>query len=142
MKRKLSTALIVLLLCSAAFAQDTAAKQAAADKAARTWLAIVDHGDYGQSWQQAASFFQSKITKADWEKALTQARAPLGVAGERTLMGSMYQTNLPNVPPGEYVVIQYKTSLSGAGPMIETITPMLDKDGTWRVSGYFLKPAY
>jgi len=56
-------------------------------------------------------------------------------------MGSMYQTDLPNVPKGEYVVIQYKTSFAGTAPMIETITPMLDKDGKWHVSGYFLKPA-
>jgi len=25
--------------------------------------------------------------------------------------------------------------------MIETVTTILDKDGTWEVSGYFIKPA-
>jgi len=141
MNRKVSLALMALLLCSTALAQDVAAKREAAEQTARSWLALVDHGDYGQSWQEAASLFQSKITKADWEKALNQARAPLGAAGNRTLMGSMYQTDLPNVPKGEYVVIQYKTAFTGSGPVIETVTPMLDKDGKWRVSGYFVKPA-
>ena len=141
MRRTLSIAMIGLLLCSATFAQNETAKRAAAEHAAQSWLALVDRGDYGQSWQQAASFFQSKISKADWEKALQSARAPLGQAGSRTLMGSMYQTDLPNAPKGEYVVIQYRTEFAGMGPAIETITPMLDNDGKWRVSGYFVKPA-
>jgi hypothetical protein len=53
----------------------------------------------------------------------------------------VFQTDLPNAPKGEYVVIQYKTEFAGAGTVLETITPMLDKDGKWRVSGYFVKPA-
>jgi len=141
MNRIIPTVMMALLLCSASFAQDEAAKRLAAEQSAQRWLALVDHGDYGQSWQEAASFFQSKVSKADWEKALNQVRAPLGSSGNRTLMGSLYQTDVPNVPRGEYVVIQYKTTFTGGGPVIETITPMLDKDGEWRVSGYFLKPA-
>jgi len=141
MNRKLSIALMGLLLCSAALAQDLAAKREAAEQAAQSWLALVDHGDYGQSWQEAASFFQLKISKADWEKALNQVRTPLGTAGSRTLSGSLYQTDMPNAPKGEYVVIQYKTAFASGGSMIETVTPMLDKDGKWRVSGYFVKPA-
>ena len=141
MKRMLSIAMIGFLLCSAAIAQNETAKREAAEHAAQSWLALVDRGNYGQSWQEAASFFQSKIAKADWEKDLQQARAPLGKAGNRTLMGSMYQTDLPSAPKGEYVVIQYRTEFADLGPAIETITPMLDKDGKWRVSGYFLKPA-
>jgi hypothetical protein len=101
----------------------------------------VDRGDYGQSWQEAASFFQSKISKADWEKALQQVRAPLGAASRRTLLGALYQTDLPNAPKGEYVIIQYKAEFASDGSFIETITPMLDKDGKWRVSGYFIKSA-
>ena len=134
-------ALLGVSLCSTAFSQDEAAKRKAAEQAAQSWLALVDRGDYRQSWQEAASYFQSKISKADWEKALNQVRAPLGAVSNRTLMGSIYQTDLPNAPKGEYVVIQYKAEFAGMGPAIETITPMLDKDGKWRVSGYFIKPA-
>ncbi len=140
MKRILSTALLGLLLCSAAFAQNEAEKRKAAEQSAQDWLALVDHGNYGQSWEEAASFFQSKVTKADWQHALQQVRLPLGAAGNRSLMGSMYETDLPDAPKGEYVVIQYKTEFAGKNQFIETITPMLDKDGKWRVSGYFIKP--
>ena len=80
------------------------------------------------------------MSKADWQNALQQVRLPLGAAGNRSLMGSIYQTDLPDAPKGEYVVIQYKTEFAGKNQFIETITPMLDKDGKWRVSGYFIKP--
>jgi hypothetical protein len=126
---------------AAAVAQDQTAKQEAAKQAARSWLALVDAVNYGQSWREAASFFQSKVSKEDWEKALQQVRAPLGVAGSRTLLGAQYQTDLPNTPKGEYVILPYKTEFAGMGPVLETVILMLDKDGKWRVSGYFVKPA-
>jgi hypothetical protein len=37
------------------------------------------------------------------------------------------------------VVIQYETSFERAPGMIETVTPMLEKDGKWKVSGYYIK---
>ncbi len=42
-------------------------------------------------------------------------------------------------PKGEYVVIQYASAYTNRPKVIETVTPMLEKDGTWRVSGYFVK---
>lgn len=140
MNRMLSIAVLAFLLCSAAVAQDQTAKRIAAEESAWSWLALVDRGDYGQSWQEAASFFKSKVSKADWETALQRVRAPLGAASSRTLADSVYQTDLPNAPKGEYFIIQYKTGFA-SGPVIETVVPMLDKDGKWAVSGYFVKPA-
>jgi hypothetical protein len=39
------------------------------------------------------------------------------------------------------MILQYKAEFPGKGTFVETITPMLDTDGTWRVAGYFIKPA-
>jgi len=50
-----------------------------------------------------------------------------------------YATRLPGAPDGEYVVIQYETSFKNKRSSIETVTPILGKDGVWRVSGYFIK---
>ncbi|HWN92533.1 MAG TPA: DUF4019 domain-containing protein, partial [Verrucomicrobiae bacterium] len=46
---------------------------------------------------------------------------------------------LPGAPDGEYVVIQYETAFENKASAVETITPMLDKDGSWRISGYYIK---
>lgn len=48
-------------------------------------------------------------------------------------------TQLPGAPDGEYAVIQFETSFANKKSAIETVTPMKDPDGKWRVSGYFIK---
>jgi hypothetical protein len=57
----------------------------------------------------------------------------------RKLKSAKYTTTLPGAPDGEYVVIQFDSSFEHKQSAVETITPMLDKDGKWRVSGYFIK---
>ena len=59
----------------------------------------------------------------------------------RKLKGAQYKTSLPGAPDGEYVVIQYDTSFENkrSASAVETITPTLDKDAQWRVSGYFIR---
>ncbi len=54
-------------------------------------------------------------------------------------MSKLYATSLPGAPKGQYVVVQYKTSFANKPSAIETITPMLEKDKKWRVSGYYIK---
>ena len=127
----------VLLFAVGSFAGDNLT---AATNAAQQWLALVDSGQYANSWEQAASFFKEKVTKSEWESALNRVRAPLGKMESREFKAAQYETKPPGAPEGKYFILQYRTKFAG-GKMIETITPMLDKDGMWRVSGYFIKPA-
>lgn len=39
------------------------------------------------------------------------------------------------------MIIQYQTNFERAPGMIESVTPLLEKDGKWKVSGYFAKRA-
>jgi hypothetical protein len=57
----------------------------------------------------------------------------------RTLKSRQYAASLPGAPDGKYVVIQYDSVFENKKGAVETVTPMLDPDGTWRVSGYFIK---
>ena len=66
-------------------------------------------------------------------------RKPLGKIITRKVESKHYTTSLPGAPDGEYVVIQCKTSFTNKKSATETITPMKDKDGKWRVSGYYIK---
>ena len=40
---------------------------------------------------------------------------------------------------GEYVVIQFNTVFDNKQSAVETVTSVLDKDGKWKVAGYFIK---
>ncbi len=147
MKTKFALILLFVatLACSAAFSQtaaapDNKANVAAATEAAQKWLKLVDDGKYAESWDETASAFKAQVTKQQWKDAMDQVRVPLGKAGERKLKSATCMTKLPGMPEGEYVVIQFDANFASLSPAVETITPMKDKDGKWRVSGYFIKP--
>jgi ribosomal protein S17E len=36
-------------------------------------------------------------------------------------------------------VVQFTTEFEHKKGAVETVTPMADSDGTWRVSGYFIR---
>jgi hypothetical protein len=110
-----------------------------AQSAAEAWLALVDAGNYPQSWSDAAGYFKKAIDQPGWQKALDATRTPLGKMLSRTLKSAKYATSLPGAPDGEYVVIQFDTSFEKKQSAVETVTPMKEPDGTWRVSGYFIK---
>ena len=136
-KRLMMTFTIICSLVGAiAMAQD---KNDAAKKSAESWLAVVDKGDYAASYDEAASIFKLAITKEDWLQKVRAARSPLGKMISRKLKRMQYETTLPGAPDGEYVVVQYDTSFENKRSAVETITPTLDKDGQWRVSGYFIR---
>jgi hypothetical protein len=111
----------------------------AAVDAAKAWLAIVDSGKYRDSWGAAAQYFKDKVPADQWETSLRQVRSPFGQVVSREISNLQYTTYLPGAPAGEYAIIQFKTDFKDKHGSIETITPMLDKDGVWRVSGYYIK---
>lgn len=108
-------------------------------KAAKAWLALVDEGEYGKSWEEAAPFFKQAVSRAQWESAVRAVREPLGKLESREMLGARFTTTLPGAPDGEYVVIQFKTRFARKAEAVETVTPMKDEKGAWRVSGYFVK---
>lgn len=130
--------LACLIIFSTSLAGDADAK-AAAGTAALEWLALVDSKQYAESWDEAGSLFKSNVSRMQWLTAMRSARTPLGAVQSRSFVEAEYKTELPGVPDGKYVVIQYRTSFENKADAVETITPMLDTDGLWRVSGYFIR---
>lgn len=114
-------------------------KEKAATSAARKWLTLVDECKYADSWSEAAEYFKKAVKKEQWEQSLLAARKPLGKLVSRKLKSRTCRTSLPGAPDGHYVVIRFRASFENKKSAIETVTPMLDKDGNWRVSGYYIK---
>ena len=114
-------------------------KEKAALSSAESWLSLVDGGKYCDSWNEAAGYFKGAMKEERWQETLQAVRKPLGKVISREVKSKSYHTSLPGAPDGEYVVIQFETSFENKKSAIETVTPMMDKDGKWRVSGYFIK---
>ncbi len=110
-----------------------------ATQAAGAWLKLVDQGNYGQSWKDASSLFKSHVEETEWETDAAKARRPLGSVISRKLKRARYETSLAGAPDGKYVVIQYQSSFEHKKSAVETVTPMLDTDGNWHVSGYYIR---
>ena len=130
---------VVLILSGGTVMAGEAGKETAAVAAAEKWLATVDAGNYAASWSDAAEYFRNAVKPEQWEQAMQSARKPLGKLLSRKMQTKAYKTSLPGAPDGEYVVIQFATSFEKKKAGVETVTPMMDRDGTWRVSGYYIK---
>lgn len=121
-----------------AAAQDADRTQAAIASADR-WLALADAGKGAETWQQAAAVFQGAVTRDAWAAALQAARAPYGTPKSRKLVDASYTTTLPGAPAGEYVVIRYEATYTQRAGVVETLVPMREADGSWKVSGYVIR---
>jgi len=143
MGKVILTALVVLTFCGCEENESGKKGNPAAEKAAaasaEAWLWLVDAGRYADSWEQAASSFRANIAKEAWLMYFRSLREPLGRMVSRELISTSYTKSLPGAPKGEYVVIQYSTFFEKRRFTIETVTPMLDEDGAWRVSGNQIK---
>ncbi len=103
-----------------------------------SWLELVDAGNYSASWDEAAPFFQEKVSSSQWVEALNAVRAPLGDVTSREVTSATAHTILPEAPPGEYIVLTLTTSYANKAQATETVTLMRVGDD-WRVVGYFIK---
>ena len=126
-----------LAVAGTGFAADKPEDRAQA--AAESWLKLVDEGNYSASWDQAAKVFKGAVQQADWGKMAGGVRTPLGKLTSRKLKSREYTEKMPGAPDGKYVVIQYDTVFEHKASAVETVIPMLDPDGAWRVSGYFIR---
>jgi len=113
--------------------------EAAAESAALAWLVLVDAGNYSASWVAASASFRQHVPQSQWQTAAANARAPFGALRSRKLQSATFTHSAPGAPDGEYVIITFASSFEKKAGAIETVTPMLDSDGSWRVSGYYIR---
>ena len=109
-----------------------------AHKSAEKWLNLIDRAQFSESWSEAATYLQNNVALEEWQRTIQGVRQPLGKVS-REVTSMQYTTTLPGSPDGEYVVIQYNTSFENKESAVETVTPMLDRDGKWKVAGHYIK---
>ncbi len=131
--------IFILFISMAAWASAQEKPEQAAQKPTEAWLGLVDSGKYAESWDQAAGMFKSQVTKEQWEETVKKVRDQTGKLKSRELKSAQYSETLPNAPSGKYVVFQYGATFD-SGPAVETVAATQEKDGVWKVAGYFVKP--
>lgn len=139
MRRIVCLAAVILIVAVVPGSAAESLKEKAAVAEAERWLSIIDGEKYGESWKETSEYFRGVVKQEQWEQSMRSIRKPLGKVTSRRVKSKTYSTSLPGVPDGEYVVIQFETSFERKKSAVETVTPMKDQDGQWRVSGYFIK---
>lgn len=133
--------IIIFLFLAAPLQADDTVRQSVesqVEHTAQVWLSPIDNQEYERSWLESATLFRSIVPKGDWIKQIRAIRQPLGQLKYRQLMSLTYKNQIPGGPDGQYVVIQYMTEFENKANAVETITPMLDKDNRWRITGYYI----
>ncbi len=105
---------------------------------AKQWLAFGDEGNWEATWDNASAIFKKTIDKEQWVKKAKSVRDPLGSLTERNLIVVKFETSLPGVPDGEYVIAQFRTRWEHKAQSVETVSVVKETDGMWRVTGYFV----
>ncbi|WP_321531707.1 DUF4019 domain-containing protein [uncultured Desulfuromonas sp.] len=132
-------AAVVIMLVAPHVLFANQSQEAAAISSAESFLQLVDSGHYGESWEATSKLFKAQVSKQQWIAQLEQMHPLFGALVKREIKGRNYTKSLPGAPDGDYVVIQFTTEFENKKNSLETITPMLENDGKWRVSGYYVR---
>lgn len=124
-------------------ARDTAATTQPADaspaaespaaQAALRWLALVDAGNWTESWAATTSSFRSMNSVEAWQSASLDGRVPLGEVLSRSFAG---EESIP-APPAGLQLVRFRTRFANRAEAVETLTLARESDG-WRVAGYYI----
>lgn len=141
MLRQSLIALLMITLAAGCGVRDQSDKPEvqAGLRAAAEWLSQVDAGNYTDSWASAAAYFRAAVPQDHWIASLGAVRVPMGAQISRKVKACQFETTMPGAPDGQYVLIQYDTVFANKKSAVETATVMLETNGVWRVSGYFIR---
>lgn len=106
-------------------------------------IQMVDQGKVGELWDGATPAAKKRVSRADFVRQVGQSRSPLGAAQQRTWVAINRQTvaNEDAELAGQYVNVEYETRFANITDRAvrEMTTFRLDRDGSWRLSGYVLR---
>ena len=138
-RRAMLAALSVWALACAlpAAAQDPQISEAR--RAALEWLTVVDADNSTASYAAAGSKFRTAMTQEQWTGAMGAARTQFGKTQRRTFAGAQKADDMPNRPPGDFVMIIFRSGFETRDTVMETLTVEKEPDGKWRIIGYSLR---
>jgi CubicO group peptidase (beta-lactamase class C family) len=108
--------------------------------AAEVWLALLDQGDYGKSWETAGEAFRKEVTKNDWVANVSGVRKPLGDLIYRKVSTTNQMVNPPDLPKGSYFVAEFDSAFTGLEAASETAFFKLEQNGQWKAAAYLIVP--
>ena len=137
-RRALGLVACAALVPQSVLAQDPRA--AAAQRAAREWLALVDTLDPGASWKAAGERFQETMPLAIWVRTLQRDREPRGALIQRAIAATGFTNSAANLPEGgSFAVVRFRSTFVNGIASLEEVTLEVGPDYAWHVIGYVIQ---
>lgn len=115
-------------------ASPESAENQAVERAAEAWLALLDAGNYEESWSTSATVFRTGAGSPEsWANAAGEMRAPLG----RMISRRLKQAAPTTLQEGAAYALAFETSFEARPNSTEEVTVVLD-GGFWKVAGYLV----
>jgi len=112
----------------------------AAVAAARQWLGLLAEHQYLASWEQASPFFRHQIARDDWRATAERLERQFARSDQRQLASAQWYHDQPPLPPRDWVVLRWVTTLRDQRQVFETMSMLLNGDGSWQTANYLLYP--
>lgn len=106
-------------------------------EAALTWAAVLDEGRYGEAYDRMALEIRERLNKPTWVAQLQGLRQPWGELASRVALDNTLTDQLPNAPPGIYVVCQFRTKWTGLDVPVREVVVMFSTEDGWQPIGYY-----
>ena len=138
--------LLLAAVACASFAQSMSPVQREALNAAEKWLVPVDSRRYNDAWAMAAESFKAQVSRDDFRNGIARIRKDYGKLVKRSGEKMAFRGETPAADQGEApvtagteVAILFDTTFAGNKQAQEEINMVLEKDGIWRVAGYYIR---
>jgi hypothetical protein len=144
--RKVLAAFAVAATAASAFGQTMMPAQREALNAAERWLAPVDGQRYNDAWAMASETFKAKVPRDAFREGIAKIRKDYGKLVKRSGEKMAFRGDMPSPDqgdaapkPGTEVAILFDATFAGDKQAQEEVTMVFEKDGIWRVAGYYIK---
>jgi tetratricopeptide (TPR) repeat protein/tRNA A-37 threonylcarbamoyl transferase component Bud32 len=98
------------------------------------WLALMDRGQYAESWEAASAWFRRVESKEAWTSKGNTVRLPVGAVLSRQLLTTRFAARETRFEA------RFKTDFEEFPNAVETVMFMREPDGAWKATGYLILP--
>jgi len=103
------------------------------------WLEKVHQNKAGEAWTMASEYLRQNLSSEKFVEMIAKARQPLGSVMTRRLSSAKRMESPPGAPDGLYLVSEFDSSFTNKKDAKEFVTLYKEKDGHWRICGYFIR---
>lgn len=106
-------------------------------------LQQIDRGDLGAIWDNSSEVTRRSTTKSNFINSVRQLRRPLGAPKYRQWQTVTWQkVKIKNVKNAYniFVSVRFVTNFTRRAMVNEMVSFRLDRDGSWRFTGYVIQP--